>query len=423
MDDQLEEVLRNEAVNRRLAGERRSEICRVLRRSTAWFDKWWARYRRDGRNGLKSRSRAPQHIHNKIKSEIETAIVRIRKVLEERTDPELKYAFIGAPTIRTELKRTRLRPLPSVRTIGRVLKRQRLSQPHRKRENPNQSTAYCPLPVAQAANEVHAVDIVTRHVLGGERVCSFHLLDLATHYPYLNQYADKSAASAQIFLVAAWQTLGLPKFLQIDNEASFCGGHRHPRVFGQVVRLCLHLGVEVVFIPVYSPTKNADIESFNSDWDQAFWQSQRFQDLAHVQQESPIFEQWYRTRYEPPALKELTPAQARLDFVPCLLPANFDLHQTQQPLPLTAGKIHFIRLVNSQGQINVLNEAWSVSKKLVGQYVWATICTAQQRLSIYHQQSHNTPRQLLAEYEYEIAETVHKLTPAYRNDEQTDTSI
>jgi len=28
--------------------------------------------------------------------EIEEAIVHMRKVLEERTDPELKYAFIGA---------------------------------------------------------------------------------------------------------------------------------------------------------------------------------------------------------------------------------------------------------------------------------------------------------------------------------------
>jgi putative transposase len=418
MDDHLEEALRNEAVNRRLAGERRSEICRVLRRSMAWFDKWWARYRGYGRNGLKSRSRAPQHIHNKIKPEIEAAIVRIRKVLKERSDPELKYAFIGAPTIRTELKRTTLRPLPSVRTIGRVLKRQRLSRPHCKRENPNQSTAYCPLPVAQAANDVHAVDIITRHLLGGERVCSFHLLDLATHYPYLAQYADKSAASTQIFFVAAWQTLGLPKFLQVDNEASFCGGHRHKRVFGQVVRLCLYVGVEVVFIPVYSPTKNADIESFNSDWDQAFWQRQPFRDLAHVQQESPIFVHWYRTRYEPPALKELTPAQARLDFVPCLLPPDFDLHQTQQPLPLTAGKIHFLRLVNSQGHINVLNEAWLVSEKLVGQYVWATISTSQQRLYIYHQKSHNATRKLVAEFEYEIKETVHDLDPAYRNEKR-----
>lgn len=414
MDDQLEAALRNEAINRRLVGERRCDICRALRRSTAWFDKWWARYRRYGRTGLKSCSRAPKHVHNKMALEVEEAIGRIRKVLEERSDPELKYAFIGAPTIRTELKRTSLRPVPGVRAIERALQRRGLTQPRRKRKQPNEPTAYCPLPVAQGPNDVHAMDIVIRHVLGGERVCSFHLLDLASRCPFLRQYPDKSAVSAKALLVAAWQTIGLPKLLQIDNEATFCGGYRFKRVFSQVVRLCLTVGVEVVFIPFYSPKKNADIESFNSDWDSAFWQRERFRDLAHVQEECPIFERWYRARYEPPALKGLTPSEARADFVPRLLPADFDLHQAEERLPLTSGKVHFIRLVNSRGQVKVLNELWMVEEELVGEYVWATISTAEQRLRIYHQDTADAARRLVVEYDYEIAEEVQKLAPAYR---------
>lgn len=416
MDDQREEALRNEAINRRLAGERRCDICRALGRSTAWFDKWWARYRRYGRAGLKSCSRAPKHVHNKMAPEVEEAIVRIRKVLEERTDPELKYAFIGAPTIRTELKRTHLRPLPSVRAIERALQRRELTQPRRKRKHPNEPTAYCPLPVVQGPNDVHAMDIITRHLLGGERICSFHLLDLASHYPVLCQYPDKSAVSAKAFLVTTWQTVGLPKLLQMDNEATFCGGYRGKRVFSQIVRLCLNVGVEVVFIPFYSPKKNADIESFHSDWAQAFWQRERFRDLTHVQEECPIFERWYRTRYEPPALKGLTPTEARADFVPRLLPADFNLHQAEERLPLTTGKVHFIRLVNSRGQVKILNERWTIGEELVGKYVWATISTAEQRLRIYHQDAAESAPKLVAEYEYEIAEEVQDLAPAYRTE-------
>ena len=349
--------------------------------------------------------------------------MRIRKVLEERTDPELKYAFIGAPTIRTELKRTPLRPLPSVRAVERALQRRKLTRSRRKRKQPNEPTAYCPLPVAQGPNDVQAMDIVTRRLLGGERICSFHLSDLAPHYPVLRQYADKSAVSAKAFLVVVWQTIGLPKLLQMDNEATFYGGYRGKRVFSQIVRLCLTVGVEVVFIPFYSPKKNADIESFNSDWELAFWQRERFRNLAHVQEECPIFERWYRTRYEPPALKGLTPAEARADFVPRLLPADFNLHQAEERLPLKAGKVHFIRLVNSQGQISVLNEPWVVGKKLVGEYVWATISTAEQRLRIYHQDAADAARQLVAEYEYEIAEEVHDPALAYRTDEEVDASV
>ena len=425
MDDQIEEALRNEAINHRLAGERRCDICRALGRSTAWFDKWWARYRRDGRDGLKSRSRAPKHVHNRMKLEIEEAIVRIRKVLEERSDPELKYAFIGAPTIRTELKRTSLRPLPSVRAIERALRRRELTQPRRKRKHPNEPTAYCPLPVVQNPNDVHALDIAIRHLLGGERVCSFHLLDLASRYPILRQYPNKSAVSAKSLLVATWQTIGLPKLLQIDNEATFCGGYRHKRVFSQVVRLCLTVGVEVMFIPFYSPQKNADIESFNSDWDLAFWQRERFRDLIHVQEECQIFERWYRTRHEPPALEGLTPTEARVDFTPRLLSTDFDLHQAEKRLPLTSGRVHFIRLVNSLGQINVLNESWIVDKEaeeLVGEYIWATISTAEQRLRIYHQKAADVGRRLVVEHDYGVAEEVQELAPAYQLEGKVDTS-
>ncbi len=423
MDDLQEEALRNEAVNRRLAGERPCEIYRSLNRSKSWFDKHWARYRKYGREGLKSRSRAPKHVHNKMPLDVEEAIERIRKILEERTDPELKYAFIGAPTIRSELKRMGIEPLSSLRTIERVLNRRRLTHPHRNRASPNEPTGYYPAPVVNGPNGVHATDIVSRRVLGGEKVSSFHLLDLARHYPLVRQYPDKSADSAKHFLVTAWQTVGLSQLLQMDNEATFCGGYRGKRVFSQIVRLCLAVGVEVLFIPFYSPKRNADIESFNSDWDLAFWQRERFRDLEHVREESPIFERWYRTRYEPPALKGLTPAKAFPDFEPRLLPESFDLHQQEERLPLTAGQVHFIRVVNTKGQVVILNEPWEVDEKLAGEYIWATLSTEKQRLRIYHQAAADAPRQLVADCEYLIAEEVQELSPTYRRDKGPDLSI
>lgn len=417
MDDVLEEILRNEAINRRLAGERPCDIYRALNRSKSWFDKHWARYRRYGREGLKSRSRAPKHVHNKTPLHVEEAIVRIRKILEERTDPELKYAFIGAPTIRSELKRMEIEPLPGLRAIERTLHRRGLTHPRRKRSSPNEPTGYYPAPVVNGPNDVHVTDIVSRRILGGEKVSSFHLLDLARYYPLVRQYPDKSAESAKCFFVTTWQTVGLSRLLQMDNEATFCGGYRGKRIFSQIVRLCLAVGVEPLFIPFYSPQRNGDIESFNSDWDRAFWQRERFRDLEHVREESPIFERWYRTRYEPPALEGVTPAGAFPDFEPRLLPANFDLHQQEERLPLTVGQVHFIREVNNKGQVTILNEHWMVDDKLPGEYVWATISTGEQRLRIYHQETAEAPRELVAEYNYLIAEEVQELDPAYWRDE------
>jgi hypothetical protein len=87
--------------------------------------------------------------------------------------------------------------------------------------------------------------------------------------------------------------------------------------------------------------------------------------------------------------------------------------------------VHFIRLVNSLGQINVLNESWIVDKEaeeLVGEYVWATISTAEQPLRIYHQKAADVGRRLVVEHDYGIAEEVQELAPAYQLEGKLPTS-
>jgi hypothetical protein len=104
--------------------------------------------------------------------------------------------------------------LPRLRTIERVLNRRGLTHPRRDRASPNEPTDYYPAPVVNGPNDVHAIDIVSRRILGGEKVSSFHLLDLARHYPLVRQYPDKSADSAKHLLVTVWQTVGLSQLLQ-----------------------------------------------------------------------------------------------------------------------------------------------------------------------------------------------------------------
>jgi len=44
--------------------------------------------------------------------------------------------------------------------------------------------------------------------------------------------------------------MGIHCFLQLDNQLSCRGSNRYPRSFGLVIRLCLLLGVEPIFIPL-----------------------------------------------------------------------------------------------------------------------------------------------------------------------------
>ena len=54
-------------------------------------------------------------------------------------------------------------------------------------------------------------------------------------------------------LIRSWQILGIPTYLQMDNMLQTQGSHRHPHSFGLVIRLCLHLGIQPLFIPIKEP--------------------------------------------------------------------------------------------------------------------------------------------------------------------------
>lgn len=83
-----EQDLRREAIRRRLAGEHRSKICLDLDRSTSWFGKWWAEYRRDPSSDLGNRSRAPHTSPQSMPDEVVQATVAICKTLEAAVPPK-----------------------------------------------------------------------------------------------------------------------------------------------------------------------------------------------------------------------------------------------------------------------------------------------------------------------------------------------
>jgi putative transposase len=57
-------------------------------------------------------------------------------------------------------------------------------------------------------------------------------------------------------LISCWKTMGVPDFLQIDNQLCFGESKRYSHSFGTVLRFCLFLGIEVVFIPKEEPRCN-----------------------------------------------------------------------------------------------------------------------------------------------------------------------
>ena len=80
--DVPERELRQEAIHRRLQGERPCEICCDLCRSKFWFNKWWNEYKRNPETDFSDRSRAPHISPHQTPLHVEEAVEGIRKALE-----------------------------------------------------------------------------------------------------------------------------------------------------------------------------------------------------------------------------------------------------------------------------------------------------------------------------------------------------
>ena len=164
----------------------------------------------------------------------------------------------------------------------------------------------------------------------------------------------------------------------------------------------------MIFIPFNEPWRNAHIESFNSRFNERLWMSQRFTDLEHLRKESQKFKNKHNNYQE--YRKEQFSKQHLGSFTRRFFSENFQ-YDLLTELPITNGKIHFIRLVNEKGYINVFNENFYINKELSFEYIWATISTKKQELKFFHKGTKELDWMRVKTVEYHLRETVKDSIP------------
>jgi putative transposase len=250
---------RHEAIRYSLAGQRPAEICRALGYSNPWLYKWLKRDDPTHSSWAQYDSRAPQRLTTKTPAELEWLVGKIRQRLVQTRDAQR-----GASAIRWQLKQLGVHPLPESWTINRILKRDALAG---QRAHQPRGTPY-PAFAAQHPHRVHQLDVVRpRYMQGGERFYGVHLMEAQGHAVALAAMPSKQASMWFEAVVTGWQKVILPRFLRMDHERSFRGSNSHPRSFGLLIRLCLYLGVEMVFFPEREPWRNGIVERFNGVYD------------------------------------------------------------------------------------------------------------------------------------------------------------
>ncbi|RMH40847.1 MAG: hypothetical protein D6694_09615 [Gammaproteobacteria bacterium] len=408
---------RQRAIHLLRAGRSVGEVAQALGRSERWVRKWRRRFREEEWEGLKSRSRRPKHLSRRLPEPVRQAIREARSELEAQASTGQGLKYIGSSAVRTRLKDNGISPLPSRRTIERVLQEAGMTRPRRDVQPAT------PLPRLQTIgpHTLVQIDIVPHFLQGGQAVACFNALEVGTRYPTGRAYAHRRAQEACEFAVHVWKTIGIPTYTQVDNEGCFSGGHTHPYVLGRLVRLALMVGTELVFSALREPESQGFIERFHQDYNSHVWQDTYLASLEEVNQRGDWFFQAYRRRPHP-QMEGRTPQEVHQVEAEHRLPPDFFLPSGR--IPLYAGRVHFIRRVQEDRTIRVLNVSWPVPKAEVGQGVWATLelCSGQKAwLRVYDGAPDAPQRKLLVAHPFPLREPVLSC-PERRNETAANSS-
>jgi hypothetical protein len=173
----------------------------------------------------------------------------------------------------------------------------------------------------------------------------------------------------------------------VDNELPFFGSPTHPRGMGPLIRLCLHSGVELWFIPMAEPWRNGVVEKFNDHYQQRFLDKVPMATHADLMAESLAFEQRHNSSYRYSKLGGKTPLKAlstskhKLRF-----PEKEEAprHRLKKP---ESGRYHLVRFIRSNLKLNIFGEIFRVPAELEYEYVVATIDVKEQKLKLYLEKS------------------------------------
>jgi transposase-like protein len=277
---------------------------------------------------------------------IEDLVLTLRRELRETS----VLGEYGAAAIHAELLSRGISPVPSVRTIGRMVQRRgALDNRRRMRQRPPVAGWYLP-DVAEGASELDSFDVIEDLMIeGGIHVDVFTAISL--HGGLVACWPDRNIPSTKVVSAMSehWCSFGLPTYAQFDNDARFQGNHRFADSIGRVIRLCLSLGVTPVFAPPRETGFQAAIESFNGRWQAKVWQRFHYESLAALQLQSAR----YTTAYRSHGTGRIEQAPERRSF-----PSVWQLDLQAHP----RGRIVYLRRTSELGKVNLLGHSFFVDQ-------------------------------------------------------------
>jgi hypothetical protein len=298
---------------------------------------------------------------------VEDAVLRLRWELREASI----LGEYGARSIRAALlERADLaEPVPSLRTIGRILERHDVLDRRRRRRPAPPAGWYLP-DLRKRQVELDSFDTIEGLRLRDGPNISV-LTGISLHGGLAAAWPERSITVWRTILALTehWHAVGLPGYAQFDNGGLFVGSTTTSDAIGGVIRACLAVGVTPVFAPPRESGFQAAVESLNGRWQAKLWN--RFADttLDDLQARSAAYITATRQR-----------AAARIEAAPARRPfPDEDVDLDRAPI----GRIVFLRRTTDSGRVSVLGHHLPVDQHWLHRLVRVEVDLDLGRLRFY----------------------------------------
>lgn len=320
-------------------------FCRDNRISRQTFYKYRRRFEAEGVVGLESRSRRPQSSPTAVSVDVEDAIVRARKELDDfGTDN-------GAWSVRQRLLDGAAVDVPSQATVWRVLKRRGMIVPEPKKRPRGSFRRF----VFPRPNDCWQIDATHYPLANGTTVEIINVID--DH----SRLCPASRAVVVCTTINAWEAIaeggarwGLPARILSDNGTQFNQSRRNRQ--SQFELNARQAGIVSIASTPYHPQTCGKVERFHQTL--KAWldkQPHRPATIAELQTMLDTFRDYYNTQRPHRSLHGHRPAAiwgAQPHAVPADTPITLTLHLRQQLKVNASGNIRVHRH-NANWSINV----------------------------------------------------------------------
>lgn len=301
-----------------------------------------------------------------------TSATSERRILALRA--QLRHSVLGecgAPAIRAALESVHAKQVPALATINRVLARRGAQDHARRIRRPAPPKGWYLPELAAGAAELDSFDLIEDLKIANGPLVSV-LTGTSLHGGLVDAWPLHPVRAQAVLqcLVERWRNEGLPDYAQFDNDTLFQGAHHFADTVGRVSRLCMALGIWVVFAPPREPGFQNAIEGFNGLWQAKLWQRYQFKDLAQLRQLSSCYISAHRTRSA--ARREHAPERRAF-------PKRFQL-ELNAPLN---GTIIYLRRTDDEGRVHLLGRSLPVNKLWLHRLVRCEVDFAAAQIRFY----------------------------------------